>query len=378
MRMGVPSTIQGERLWIRHCIQVYYNFTSKTTECSPDLSISPKMCYSTVHLVLFLSTSTIQSATDHLPVDMNQPHILIVGAAGLDTKGRAVGPLHPGTSNPGSIRISVGGVARNVAENLARLGEHAILLSAVGADRSGRRVRDQATEAGVDVSHLIESADHHTGAYLAVLDQGGDLSISIDDMAVLSVLTPGVIYSRRSLIRDAAMVVLDANLSPSAINSLIRQATKYQVPISADPTSVSLAKRILPHLPSLFMVTPDLPEAEVLCNRSLRNTRDEGITAAKQLVAMGVQVAIVTLAELGVCYATSEVSGHVPAVKTQVVDRTGAGDALTAGVVFGLLNDFPIDEAVRLGASAAALTLQHYESVCSDLSLDCLYDGLVT
>jgi pseudouridine kinase len=308
---------------------------------------------------------------------MNHPHVLVVGAAGLDTKGRAAVPLQHGTSNPGSIRISVGGVARNVAENLARLGERAILLSAVGSDRSGKRVREQANEAGIDVSHLLEIPDHHTGAYLAVLDHVGELSISIDDMAVLSAITPSVIYNRRSLIRDAAMIVMDANLSPSAIQSLMNQAKKYGVPVCTDPTSVSLAERVKPHLPDLFMVTPDLPEAGVLCERSLHNTRSQGTAAAKQLVAMGVQVAIVTLAELGVCYATTEVSGHVPAVKTQLIDRTGAGDALTAGVVFGLLNDFSIDEAVRLGASAAALTLQREDSVRPDLSLDLLYDGLV-
>jgi len=305
---------------------------------------------------------------------MRQAHVLVVGAAGLDTKGRALGPLQPNTSNPGSIRISVGGVARNVAENLARLGGHVVLLSAVGADRSGQRVRQQAAEAGVDVSYLLESPNHHTGAYLAVYDQDGNLAVSIDDMAVLSLITPRVIYDHRRLIRDAAMVVMDANLSPATIQSLMRQAAKYGVPVSADPTSVSLAERLKPHLRQLFMVTPDLPEAEILCERSLANRRDQGIAAAKQLVAMGVEIAIVTLAELGVCYATPEVSGHVPAVKTEVVDRTGAGDALTAGVVFGLLNDFPIDEAIRLGASAAALTLQHEYSVCPDLSLDRLYD----
>jgi pseudouridine kinase len=286
--------------------------------------------------------------------------------------------LQSGTSNPGNIRISVGGVARNVAENLARLGEQPILLSAVGADRSGHRVRAQAADAGVDVSYLIESPDHNTGAYLAVFDHTGEMVISVDDMSVLSVISPAVIYNRRRLIRDAAMVVMDANLSPATIDSLMRRATKYAVPVSADPTSTSLAERIKPHLPDLFMVTPDLPEAEVLCGRSLRNSRDGGTSAAKQLVAMGVDVAIVTLAELGVCYATHDGSGHIPAVRTQVVNRTGAGDALTAGVVFGLLNDFPIDEAVRLGASAAALTLQYYESVCPILSLDCLYDSLVT
>ncbi len=75
-------------------------------------------------------------------------HILVVGAAGLDTKGYVAGPLQPGTSNPGDIRISRGGVARNVAENLARLGEHAVLLSAVGDDRSGWRVRERTAETG--------------------------------------------------------------------------------------------------------------------------------------------------------------------------------------------------------------------------------------
>jgi len=79
---------------------------------------------------------------------------------------------------------------------------------------------------------------------------------------------------------------------------------------------------------------------------------------------------------MGVCYATPDGSGHVPAVNTQVVDRTGAGDALTAGVVFGLINGFPVDEAVRLGAAAAALTLRHDNSVCQTMSLDCLYDAL--
>jgi pseudouridine kinase len=302
-------------------------------------------------------------------------YVLVVGAAGMDTKGWALGTIQSGTSNPGSIRISFGGVARNVAENLARLGEVPILLSVVGADRSGRRIREQAVEAGVDVSQLIESWEHHTGAYMAVLGRDGQLQVSIDDMAVLSALTPALVYSKRRLIQEADMVVVDANLSAGVLKTLVNQAKKYNVPVSADPTSVSLAERLRPHLSDLFMVTPDIPEAEVLCGRGLRNSRGQGIEAAKQLVSMGVQVAIVTLAELGVCYATPDVSGHVPAVKTRVVDRTGAGDALTAGIVFGMLNDFPIDEAVRLGAAAASLTLQEEESVCPNLSLDCLYDG---
>jgi pseudouridine kinase len=59
------------------------------------------------------------------------------------------------------------------------------------------------------------------------------------------------------------------------------------------------------------------------------------------------------------------------------VDSTGTGDALTAAIIFGLVNDMPTIEAIRLGAAAASLTLQSAETVVPDLSLDMLYDHLV-
>ncbi len=105
--------------------------------------------------------------------------------------------------------------------------------------------------------------------------------------------------------------------------------------------------------------------------------RESGLGAAQKLVSMGIEIAIVTLGATGLVYATSQESGHVPALASEVVDLTGAGDALTAAVIFGLLNDLPVGEAVRLGTSAAALTLQSRESVCSCLSLELLYDRLV-
>ena len=98
---------------------------------------------------------------------------------------------------------------------------------------------------------------------------------------------------------------------------------------------------------------------------------------AQRLVNAGLQIAIVTLAEAGLAYADSGGAGHIPALRTPVVDKTGVGDALTAGVIFGLLNEMPLDEAMRLGISAASLTLRTRDTVAPDLSLDRLYDALV-
>jgi pseudouridine kinase len=303
-------------------------------------------------------------------------HLLIIGAASLDTKGRASQPIQAGTSTPGAIRISAGGVARNIAENLARLGEQVVLISAVGDDSSGRRIVSQAAEAGIDVSHVVVDDERHTAAYLAVLDETGNMATSIDDMAISQeVLTPQLLYRQRGLFREARMIALDANLSPAALHTTFGLARKYRVPVCADPTSTTLAPRLCPYLPELQLITPNGAEAEALCGVHVQGRRS-ALTAAKKLVTMGVRIAVVTLGATGLAYATSQESGHVPAIPCDIVDMTGAGDALTAGTMFGLLNDLPIDQAVRLGLSAAALTLQSRETVHPDLSLEHLYDQL--
>lgn len=88
------------------------------------------------------------------------------------------------------------------------------------------------------------------------------------------------------------------------------------------------------------------------------------------------RLVVITLAEYGLYYATPGGSGHIPARRVDVVDATGAGDALTAGVVYGLVNGLPVDECMRLGVSAATLTLRSPESVSPEMSLECIYEGM--
>lgn len=305
-----------------------------------------------------------------------QPYVLVIGAAGIDSKGKAKAPFTLGTSTPGTIRVSLGGVARNIADNLARLGIEAILLSAVGAGGSGQRILTSAAGVGINIDYMIVSADHHTSAYIALLDEKGNLVMSVDDMEILSIITPQVINRRRSLIKNAAIVVFDANLPETTIATLVKVANRYGIRLCADPTSNTLTARLKPHLPDLFMIIPNVFEAEILSGKSIKD-ENQAITAARTLVNAGVKVVIITLAEAGVVYASARASGHIPAVATEIVDPSGAGDALTAAMVFGLLNNVPLDESVRLGASAAALTLACSDTVCADLSLDLLYDNLL-
>lgn len=308
---------------------------------------------------------------------MDDSHVLVIGTSCLDMKGQATQSLQPGTSVPGTIHSSVGGVARNIAENLSRLGVSTTLLSAVGDDRPGQRILAQAGEAGIDISRVLVVPEIETGAYMALLDDQGKLAFGLDDTRIATAIKPRYIYDNRKLFRDAAMVVLDASPPPRTLQTIFRLAKQYQVPVCADPTSVTLASRLRPHLRDLLLVAPNVQEAQVLCRCSISEGNHDAVLAtAKNMVTRGVKIAIITMAEEGLCYATSEESGNMPAVQTEVVDLTGGGDALTAAVIFALLNDIPVSEAIRLGCSAASLTIACERTTVPDLTLELLYDNL--
>jgi pseudouridine kinase len=167
-------------------------------------------------------------------------------------------------------------------------------------------------------------------------------------------------------------------LNSDTLQTVISLARRAKLKVCADPASTTLTPRLKPYLTKLFLLTANCAEAAIFCDQEkpIQNRR-QALEAAKGFVSQGTDVAIVTMAEMGLCYATSETNGHIPAIKTDILDPTGAGDALIATILFGLLNNIPVDDAIRLGVSAASLTLRYQGAVVPDLTLEKLYDHLV-
>jgi pseudouridine kinase len=304
--------------------------------------------------------------------------ILVIGAAGVDIVGRLSSDLQSGTSCPAQIRTSFGGVARNVAENLARLGQPVNLITVVGEDQTGDQILQDVTEAGVNIDGVMRTSDHPTSTYIAIVNSSGELLYGLDDMRAMSTFTPDYFRQNYSLFKQASLLLVDANLPEATLRTVMSLAKRAKLPICADPTSNELAKKLLPYISNLNLIVPNSAEAGLLCNCTFDDSDSESaIKVAKTLVAKGIDIVIITLAEFGVCYATSESSGQIPAIRTQIIDPTGAGDALTSTLLFALLNDIPLDDAIRLGVSAASLALHHQGAVVPDLSLEKLYDQLI-
>ncbi len=309
---------------------------------------------------------------------MDEGYVLVIGSAQIDIKGLPAETIRWNATTPGRVRNRVGGVARNIAENLARLEVDTVLLTAVGDDDQGRRILDQSEMYGVDCAQVRILEGQRTCSHLSFLKPDGEMAVGVTDFEIMKLLDSEMLRQNVALIADADMVVIDATLSDSALETLFELTNAYGVRVCADPTTPSLAPRLRPYLNQLHLVVPNAGETAALCDLSQPVAdREAALAAARQLAAAGVYIAVVTMGAEGLAYASEGGAGYIRAVHTHVVDPTGAGDALTGAVIFGLLNDVPLDEAMRLGATAAALTLQSGETVAPNLTQEVLYDHLM-
>jgi pseudouridine kinase len=296
------------------------------------------------------------------------PFIVCIGGACVDRTYQAFAPLAPGTSNPvRTAAAGFGGVARNVAETLARLDVPAGLVSSVGADEPGRALSAHLGTLGV-TTHLIVSERRRTAEYVAVLDPSGGLAFGLADMEIFEALTPSLIDELWPLLSGADGVFADCNLPRDTLAHLIarcREPSAFK--LAVDAVSTSKARRLPSDLAGVDLLFANLDEACAIAGADLVTPSPEDLV--QSILHRGAGAVVMTLGARGVLAA--ERGGAItilPAVAAEVVDVTGAGDALIAGTLSRVIDGAPLVEALRIGLVAAALAIETGGSVRPDLS----------
>lgn len=303
--------------------------------------------------------------------------VVVVGGAVMDVKARSGAPLDPATSNPGQVNTNPGGVGRNIAENLARLGTPTHLVAAVGSDTFGDELLTHTRGAGVQLDHVVPSP-RPTGTYLAVLDHDGDLSVAVSDMSATDALTVADLEPARSLIQHCDLLVVDGNIPLEVASWLCDVARAADVPVVIEPVSVVKARRLRPLLSPdrpILTVTPNIAELAALVGHDVADTVRAISRAAAELHDQGVQHVWVRRGARGglISSAAVDPTGRPtvttnPTVSPDVVDVTGAGDSMTAGFVHALLRDDDPVAAASFGQATAALTTESAHTVRPDLT----------
>jgi len=300
-----------------------------------------------------------------------EPHVVVIGAINLDIKGRPYKVLRPHTSNPGRIEISPGGVGRNIAENLVRLGIKTTLISAISTDPFSKFVKEEMESAGVNFNNVLITDKHTSGLFVAFMDHRGDLESAIADMSILSTITPDFLKPRESIIKTADYVVMDADIPAESMDYILNLCRSCGIISCVEPVSVEKAELMIPFLDRITMVTPNRDEAEVLAGMSIEGAKGV-IEAGAAILDKGVKYVIITLGAEGVYVASHEMNRFISSISTVVEDSVGAGDALVSGTIYGLCSGKNMYEAIRTGIACATLTLTTEKAVHPHLSKDSL------
>lgn len=300
---------------------------------------------------------------------MESKKVVVIGASNLDIKGRCIGGVYSRLKNPGRIEITPGGVGRNIAENLSRLGIETVLLSAISKREFSGVILDETRAAGVDISRIVATEEKLSGIFMAVINTRGDLESSVSDMSILSLITPEYIRSNLEVFEGARFIVLDADVPENTLSLCLQIGRERGIPVCVEPVSPAKALVLVNHLKDITLTTPNREELEVLVNKPVVSGKDIQ-QAVGELIAKGVEYVIVTLGPEGVYCASKEFSGFIPSISTLVVDSVGAGDALVGGVVAGFLRGFGFFEAVKRGIAAATLTLTTSHAVNPEMSME--------
>lgn len=283
--------------------------------------------------------------------------ICIVGGAAIDITGKPESICRERDSNLGKVRIHVGGVGHNIAKRLSS-GYHVELITALGSGFHANMVRESCAQSGVSLRHTI-ACDEHTGTYIGVFDEDGDMLVGISDMAVLDHVTPAYLAPLLPELNAAAMCVIDGNLSPDALAFLASNVTSS---LFYDPVSCAKAARISGHIGACYAIKPNRFEAGFLSGKSCDTVR--GVYRASDwFLEQGVQRVFVSLGEEGVYWADAEGCGVIPAERCGIADASGAGDAMDAALIDGCVRGLSAEECAVLGSAASARAIGQRESL---------------
>ena len=299
----------------------------------------------------------------------NPSYAAVIGGVNMDLGGQSAAPLVDRDSNPGKVRMSLGGVGRNIAHNLALLGTDVRLLTAFGDDLYAQKIAASCGELGIDISQSLQVPGASTSTYLFIAGPDGDMALAVSDMDIYDHVTPAWLQSRHALLENAQVIVVDTNIPAETIRWL---CDNIKVPVFADPVSTAKAEKLRGVLGKLHTLKPNRLEAELLSGVTI--TDEASLReAVRVLLSTGLHRVFISLGGDGV-YAADRTGTavHMPALPATMRNATGAGDAFMAALAFAYLEGTGLEDTARLAQAAAAIAIEGEQTINPNMSAEAI------
>ena len=296
--------------------------------------------------------------------------IFVIGGINIDIKGVADSGKSAGDSYKGKIIFTPGGVARNIAENMARLGMKVYLFGTTGDDYFGNYIIRESKRSGVNTEFINKCASVETAKYLSVSSEANKIFYAVNDMSESSGKTNlKYIRSVKTILENSSMIVIDANLKEDVIEEIIELSDRKQIPVFADAVSSEktiVFKNLKRKIDYLSVNENEFKSIFGKNNLSevFKNKKQKELFQNFGHILLKKGSSGVSLIETA-----NRTVTKCKALKTKIAEPNGAGDSFNAGFIFGLMNGYSKHEAIRMGTCASYLTLRTIKSVSEDIYL---------
>ena len=300
-------------------------------------------------------------------------YAVVIGGTNIDIMGAPKNELIYHDSNMGDVKISLGGVGRNIAENMVRLGIDTHLISVIGSDPYGDLIIKQSGEIGLNVSNSMILEDKDTSIYLSILDGHGDMELGLSSMDNFNKMDIEFIKTKADLIKNAKLCVIDTNIPQETIEYILQ--TFKDVDFFLDTVSTKKAEKVKDIIGLFHTIKPNKIEAEVLVDMEI-NTDEDLEKAIKYFHTKGVKDVYISLSEDGVIYSDGEKISRLKVEDPKILNATGAGDAFVAAISYGYMKGLKIEKKAKLAVGASLLALAHEETINPNMSIENIYKKL--
>lgn len=300
-------------------------------------------------------------------------YALVIGGSNIDILGIPKGNLIYRDSNIGNVKISLGGVARNIGENLSRLGVETHLLSILGDDPYGDLIKKESEKIGLKLEDSLILEKTMTSIYLSILDGDGDMELALSSMDNIKSMDIEFIKTKKQLIEASKVCIIDTNVPKDTIEYILKnfKGTDFFL----DTVSTAKAKKIKELIGYFHTIKPNKIESEILTGIKIQGEEDLK-NSIEYFHSKGVKNVFITLSKDGVIFSDGKKIDRLKADNPKIVNATGAGDAFIAALAYGHVNNLEIKERARLGVGASLLALSHENTINPSMSIKNIYEKL--
>ena len=292
--------------------------------------------------------------------------IVVIGSAFMDVKGFPYDEYLPTGRNAGRVEYVHGGVARNVAEDIANVELRPIYLGIVDDTPLGAAVLEKLKNHKVNCDYTLTIPDG-MGTWLAVFDNNGDVAGSISKRPNMMPITGMLDQKGDEIFEQAESVVLEVDLDKEIIKRVLKLAEKHGTKVYGLVSNMNIAVQRRDFLQSFdCFICNQLEAGQLFVDDYSDKTPEEMCDIlADKIERANIPSMVVTMGGQGAVYADMKGNkGICPAKKVIVVDTTGAGDAFCSGVVIGLTYGKSMPEAIEIGSTLAASVITSSDNVC--------------